>query len=71
MFPAKNCFKHKLLAIFHGPGGFRELREACRNNFAPILVPLRLYGAELPPEIRLGEFCFPSTVQLSQNELEN
>ena len=25
--------KHKLLAFFHAPGGFREVREACRNNF--------------------------------------
>ena len=53
--------KHRCLALFQGPGRFRELREARLDSFRPILVPLRLYGDESWPKTQ-GGTSFPSTV---------
>ena len=52
------CFSNHIIVSFRDPGGFRKLRI----SVLPILVPLRLHGAELWPKNILEEFCFLCTV---------
>jgi len=54
--------KLRFFAFSRGPGGFRELWEAGRNNFPPILVPISRRGKELWPKTLGGDFVLPSKV---------
>ena len=55
-FSLKNrVLKHWCLAVFRGPGGFKELQEACWNHFHLS----RLHGAEFwPKKISWGFVCY-------------
>ena len=44
-----------------------ELREACRNNFPPILVSRSAHGNESQPKTLLGGNSLPSTISYNSS----